>query len=115
MVMADGLLSLRKLQFRAIHEQARGMTRASLIRAWAKDHIRLTERLYHKEQHDENVRLLDVDTLAKQADAAVQGEMKCARCQQQPTGFRTKQHGAIFQLTGICQRCQDGQELSLTE
>lgn len=110
--MSSGLLSLRKLQLRAIFDRARPMTRASIIRAWAHDVVRLHEQIYRAEHHDELSRLALVgeglNDLAAGAEEARTGFLTCARCTKPPCGFRTRESAAIFQLLGVCQACQDG-------
>jgi hypothetical protein len=102
------LLALRKAQIKAIRERARDMTRASIIRAWAHDAIRLTQRIYNAEHRSE----LDALGLIITPPLHQDGAMQCVRCHESPRGFRTKECAAIFQLTGICQHCQDAKGLN---
>lgn len=91
--MTTGLLTLRKLQLKAL----RGLSRREL------EHriVRLSESLYRAEQFDEAIRLNDVPVLDEVPD------MRCARCGAQPSGFRDKRGAAVWQLLELCQACQD--------
>lgn len=111
--MSSGLLSLRKLQLRALREYIAEMSPVRARRVLMHRIIRATEQAYRAEQFEEFVRMAcnapDAvpDLLRVVEEATTDAEMRCARCGQQPNGFRSRKASAMWQLLGLCQRCQD--------
>lgn len=111
--MATGILGLRKLQIAALRASVAKLTRGEIIRLYVHAEIRRQESRYQRETFDETTRLAialnDPNLLTQHIDDHTSGELRCVRCGHPLTGFRDKKAAGVYQVLGICQKCQDPQ------
>lgn len=114
--MADGILSLRKLQIKALRSQVQSLPPQRALRILIHEVIRLHERLYRQEAYEDTVRIAvagDPSALIDRVAVAFEDEMRCSRCGKQVQLFRTKKEMGIYYTLGLCQACQDEGPTSL--